>query len=143
MPRINQLQMQISTAFSPNFTIKGWVHAKHLAQHYSREWQLPSANLLLVIDKYLDPQLFLMETIWPVPEEGQSMEGEQHIPFSPPFPASFLKSLFRSENQCRDGCWGKESRLGAARQSPLLSLQGQRQDQHHQPRWGEPAPHPC
>lgn len=70
MPRINQLQMQIPTVFSPNFTIKGWVHAKHLAQHYWKERQLPSANLLLVIDKYLDPQLFLMETIWPAPEKG-------------------------------------------------------------------------
>lgn len=85
MPHINQLQMQIPTAFSPNFTIKGWVHAKHLSQHYSRERQLPSANLLLVIDKYLDPQLFLMETIWPVPEKGRSKEGEQHILFSPSF----------------------------------------------------------
>lgn len=108
MPRINQLQMQIPTAFSPNFTIKGWVHAKHLTQHYSRECQLPSANLLLVIDKYLEPQLFLMETIWPIPEKRRSMEGEQHILFCPPF--SSLKNLFRPGSRCRDGCWGEESR---------------------------------
>lgn len=37
----------------------------------------------------------------------------------------------------------EQSWVGAARQTPLLSGQGQWEDQHHQPHWGEPAPLPC
>lgn len=135
MPCINQLQMQIHQALIPNFTIKGWLHAKHLTQNYSREGQLRSANLLLAIDKHLDPQLLLMETIWLVPEKGQSVEGRKESGmffFLLPFAASLLKNLFRFGSQCRDGCWGMESGAGvrAARQTPVLPLQGQ---------WGKSA----
>lgn len=149
MPRINQLQMQIHRAFIPNFTIKGWLHAKHLARHYSRERQLRSANLPLAIDKYLDPRLLLMETIWPVPEKGQSAEaGKESSSFSslPALAASLPKNLFRSGRWCGDGCRGKESGagVGAARRTPLRSpCKGSGQDQRHRPLRGEPAALPC
>lgn len=130
MPRINQLQMQIHRAFIPNFTIKGWLHAKHLARHYSRERQLRSANLPLAIDKYLDPRLLLMETIWPVPEKGQSAEaGKESSSFSslPALAVSLPKNLFRSGRRCGDGCRGKESGAGwelgwERRDEPLFAL---------------------
>ena len=149
MPHINQLQMQIHQVFSPNFTIKGWLHAKHLAQLYSREQQLRSAYLLLAIDKYLDPQLLLMETIWPVPEKGQSAEArKESSTFSslPLFAASLPKNLFRSGSWCWDGCWGERersrlgARVGAARETTLCSpCEGSREDRHYRPLWGEPA----
>ena len=85
MPHINQLQMQIHKAFILNLTIKGSLHAKHLAQHCSGE---RSANLLLATVKHLEPQLLLMGTIWPVPEKGQSAEARRraaHPPLVPGF----------------------------------------------------------
>lgn len=134
MPLINQLQMQIHQAFVPDFTIKGWLHAKHLARHYSREQQLRSANLLLAIDKYLDPQLLLMETIWLVPEKGQSggQEGEQHVLFSPPLlqPPS-QKTSSDLEAGAGTGAGGRRVELagssgGSSETNPsLLSLRGQ------------------